>query len=480
MQVLAVASEIYPLVKTGGLADVTGALPSALAGYGVTVRTMVPGYPAILAALRNPSTVHRFDDLFGGPAELLAATVGGLDLLVLHANHAYGRPGNPYLGPDGTDWPDNALRFAALAWAGSEVAQGLLAGYAPDILHAHDWQAALAPAFVRFDRRAPRLRTIVTVHNLAFQGHFPASVFPTLRLPQSAFSIDGVEYFGGVGFLKAGLQCADAVTTVSPTYAAEIATPEGGMGLDGLLRLRAPRLYGIVNGVDTEVWNPSTDPSIPETYDAASLDRRARNKRAVEHRFGLAEGDGPLYCVVSRLTLQKGMDLLAQVAGPLASSGARLAVLGSGDPDLEASLRVAAERHPGAIGVVTAYDEALSHILQAGADAIIVPSRFEPCGLTQLYGLRYGCVPVVSRVGGLADTVIDANDAALSAGSATGIQFHPVDAVSLASALKRAQKLYGDRTAWTAIQRSGMRQDVSWKRSAARYVEVYRATVDAA
>lgn len=473
MHVLAVASEIYPLVKTGGLADVAGALPGALAGHGVAVRTLVPGYPAMLAA-GGLGHVHHFVDLFGGPADLLAGDVGGLSLFVLRADHLYDRPGNPYLGPSGKDWPDNARRFAALSFVGAEIARGLVPGFAPAMLHAHDWQAALAAAYLRFGPRSPA-RTVVTIHNLAFQGHFPASVFAGLGLPPAAFSIDGVEYFGGVGFLKGGLQCADAITTVSPTYAAEIATPEGGMGLDGLLRSRISVLHGIVNGVDTTVWNPAADPHIPETYDATTHARRLRNKRAVEARFGLAESDGPLFCVISRLTHQKGIDLLVPATDALVDAGGRLAVLGSGDSTLEDAFHAAAHRHPGAVGVVTAYDEPLSHVLQAGADAIIIPSRFEPCGLTQLYGLRYGCLPIVSRVGGLADTVIDANDAALAAGCATGIQFYPVDRIALGQALDRARSLYADRGLWTLMQGNGMRQDVSWTRSAARYAELFRA-----
>ncbi len=474
MHVLAVASEIYPLVKTGGLADVAGALPAALATHGFSVRTLVPGYPAVLAAGPELAPVHHFVDLFGGPADLLAGRLRGLDLLVLKADHLYDRPGNLYVGPSGKDWPDNAMRFAALSFIGAEIARGLVSGFAPSILHAHDWQGALAAAYVRFGPPSPA-RTVVTIHNLAFQGHFPAAVFSALGLPPAAFSIDGVEYFGGVGFLKGGLQCADAVTTVSPTYAAEIATPEGGMGLDGLLRARAAVLHGIVNGVDTGVWDPATDPHIPETYEAASLDRRRRNKRAVETRFGLREDDGPLFSVVSRLTHQKGVDLIELAVDALVASGGRLAVLGSGDSGLEGAFHAAAQRHRGAVGVVTAYDEPLSHVLQAGADAILVPSRFEPCGLTQLYGLRYGCLPIVSRVGGLADTVIDANDAAMAADCATGIQFQPVDRIAFGHALERARSLYADREVWTRIQRNGMRQDVSWTRSAARYAELYRA-----
>jgi starch synthase len=473
LRVLAVASEIYPLVKTGGLADVAGALPAALRPHGIEVRSVVPGYPPILSALDGGTVVHRFDELFGGKATLHAGSAGGLDLFVLEAPHLYGRPGNPYLGPDGKDWPDNAQRFAALAQVAAGVCRGLVPEFVPHVLHAHDWQAALAAAYLRFGQ-ARATKSVVTIHNLAFQGRFPAAVFAQLGLPPAAYAIDGVEYYGGVGYLKGGLQCADAITTVSPTYAREICTPEAGMGLDGLLRLRQAVLKGIVNGIDTSVWDPATDSHIPATYDAKRLGRRAVNRRAVEEHFGFEANTDLLYCIVSRLTAQKGMDLVVESIDDVVRSGARLALLGSGQSEIEAAFASAAKRHPGRIGAVLGYDESLSHLLQAGSDAILIPSRFEPCGLTQLYGLRYGCVPVVSRVGGLADTIIDANDAALSAGVASGIQFSPVDQPALTGALARAASLFRDQASWRDMQRRGMRADVSWQRSAGQYAALFR------
>lgn len=471
MKVLAAASEIYPLVKTGGLADVVGALPGALHPQGVSVRTLVPAYPAVAKALEHGSVVHRYGNLFGGPATVIGGQAHGLDLLALDAPHLFKRPGNPYLGPDGKDWPDNAQRFAALALAAADVARGAIKDYAPDILHVHDWQAALAPAYLKFGRSGPK--TVMTIHNIAFQGQFPAALFASLKMPQAAFAIDGIEFYGKVGYLKGGLQCADAITTVSPTYAEEIRTPEFGMGLDGVLRARRDALSGIVNGIDTEVWNPATDPNIAAAYDTATLAKREFNKREIEKRFGLERGGGMLYCVVSRLTGQKGMDIFAGVLDRVVASGARLALIGQGEAQIEKDIMAAARRHKGRIGVITAYDEALSHLLQAGADAILVPSRFEPCGLTQLYGLRYGCVPIVARTGGLADTIIDANEAALAAGAATGIQFSPVDAAALENAMARAMRLYADRNSWRNLQRRGMRTELSWKRSAAAYAALY-------
>ena len=473
LKVLAAASEIYPLVKTGGLADVVGALPRALAPHGIAVRTLVPGYPTVMAALEGRKVLHRYGGLFGGEATLSAGQAKGIDLFILDAPHLYARPGNPYLGPDGKDWPDNAARFAALGFVAADVCRGVAPDFLPDVLHVHDWQAALAPAYLKYGKSGAT-KSVITVHNLAFQGRFPAAIFGGLNLPPKAYAIDGVEYYGGVGYLKGGLQCADAITTVSPTYAREICTPEGGMGLDGLLRVRQSVLKGIVNGIDTTVWNPATDTNIAATYDAKRLTRRAGNRRAIERRFGLTPSDDLLYCIVSRLTGQKGMDLVIESIDTLVRTGARLALLGSGDAALQTAFSAVAKRLAGRVGVVLGYDEALSHLLQAGSDAILIPSRFEPCGLTQLYGLRYGCVPVVSRVGGLADTIIDANDAALSAGVASGVQFSPVDAPSFESALTRTAALFRDQKQWREMQRRGMRADVSWQRSAGQYAALFR------
>lgn len=471
MQVLSVTSELYPLVKTGGLADVTGALPGALNSHGVTMRTLVPGYPAVLAALENAQTVHEFSSLMGAPATLKSGKAKDLDVFVLDAPHLFNRAGNPYLGPDGKDWPDNPQRYAALSEVAADLARGALGSYKADVLHLHDWQSALAAVYVRY-RGGPK--TIITVHNIAFQGQFPAGYFNLLNLPPQAFAIDGVEFYGNMSFLKGGLACADAITTVSPTYATEICTADFGMGLQGLLQSRRTALSGIVNGIDTDVWNPQTDTAIAANYSAKDLSKRVLNKRAIEKRFGLQTGDGIIHGVVSRLTWQKGLDIFASLLDWLVESGARLALIGTGEAAIEAAVKEAAQRHPGRIGVVTAYDENLSHLVQGGCDTMLVPSRFEPCGLTQLYGLRYGCVPVVARTGGLADTIIDANDAALAAGVATGIQFSPVDGLTLQNALTRTHKLYDNKTVWKNLQACGMATDVSWDRSATEYATLYK------
>ncbi|KRD51285.1 glycogen synthase GlgA [Ensifer sp. ENS10] len=473
MNVLSVASEVYPLIKTGGLADVVGALPAALVPHGVKTRTLVPGYPAVLQKLKKKKKVGSFANLFGNPATILAAEVDGLDLLVLDQAALYARDGGPYVDATGRDYVDNFRRFAALSLAAAEIAGGDVAsGWKPDIVHAHDWQTALTPVYMHFGSAAAT-PTVMTIHNIAFQGQFGASVFPELALPPEAFSMQFVEYYGDVGFLKGGLQTANAVTTVSPSYAQEILTPEFGMGLEGLLKSRVADLSGIVNGIDADIWDPQTDPHIAQHFSATTLKQRAGNRRALEERFGLEKGNGPIFCVVSRLTWQKGMDLVAEVADEIVAMGGKLIVLGSGDAALEGALLAAASRHRGHIGMVTGYNEPLSHLMQAGSDAILIPSRFEPCGLTQLYGLRYGCVPVVARTGGLADTIIDANEAGLAAKVATGFQFTPVNADGLRLAIRRVLRAYSEPKVWAKIQTQGMKSDVSWATSADRYVSLY-------
>ena len=475
LKVLSVASEIFPLVKTGGLADVAGALPRALSSEGVEMRSLVPAYPAISSRLEDVTVARDYRDLFGGPARVLAGRAENLDLFAIDAPHLYDRPGNPYLGPDGLDWPDNARRFAALARVGADIGLGAIAAFEPEVVHAHDWQAALAPAYLRF-AEGRRPGSVMTIHNLAFQGHFPISMFWELGLPDRALAIDGVEYFGGVGYLKAGLLLADVVTTVSPTYAREILAPEFGMALDGLLRTRSRTVHGILNGIDDSVWNPATDPALPQNFGATRIDLRARNKTALQAKLGLTPSeDRPLFAVVSRLSQQKGLDLLLHALPALTAKGAQLALLGSGERTLEAGFAEAAAVRAGSVGCAFGYDESLAHLFQGAADFILVPSRFEPCGLTQLCALRYGATPIVSRVGGLADTVIDANEAAIAAGVATGIQFSPLSVEALNYAFDRALAAYREPTTLRRMRLNGMRADVSWRGPARRYAALYRS-----
>jgi starch synthase len=473
-RVLSVASECVPLLKTGGLADVVGALPRALAGQGWQMRVLMPAYPGLAARLEpGAREVWAEPALFGGPGRVLEGRLGELDLLLLEAPHLYDRPGGPYGGPGG-DFDDNADRFAALSWAAAQIAEhGLADGWRPEVLHCHDWQAGLAPAYLRF-AGVQDVRSVMTVHNIAFQGLAPAWKLKGLRLPDSAFNADVLEYYGHIGALKAGLVLADAITTVSPSYARELMRPEFGMGLEGVIARRAAVVSGILNGIDTEVWSPEADPAI-EPFSARRMAGKAKNRAALIQEFGLGEVPGPLAVIVSRLTGQKGLDLVPGAVEEFTGLGGGLVVLGSGDAQLEAALRAQADRTPGRIGVRIGYDEALSHRLFAGGDAVLVPSRFEPCGLTQMYGLRYGAVPLVSATGGLNDTVIDANPAALAAGVATGVVFSPVDALALEQALRRLVTLYDDRPAWRQMQRNGMNARLDWGASSAAYAALYES-----
>jgi starch synthase len=471
---LSVASEIFPLIKTGGLADVTGALPGALAAHGIEMHSLVPGYPAVLGKIVGFTAVATDADFFGGPARFLTGEAAGLKLVVLDAPHLFVRPGNPYMAPNGTDWPDNPIRFAALSAAAAMLGKGAVPGFNPALVHAHDWQAGLAPAYLHY-AEGPRPATVMTIHNLAFQGQMPASLLREIGLPAAAYTVDGVEYYGSIGTLKAGLQFADRITTVSPTYAAEICTPEGGMGMDGLLRRRAGRLTGIVNGIDTGIWDPGNDVALPAPFSAADPRKRAASKAALQARLGLKQdGAALVFGVVSRLSHQKGLDVLLDSLNALLATGAQLAVLGSGDQTLQDSFVREAAAHPSQIGVMLGYSEELAHLIQAGSDAILVPSRFEPCGLTQLCALRYGALPVVSRVGGLADTVIDANEAARIAKVATGFQFAPVTAQALTSTIARVADMWSRPAEWAAMRKNAMRTDVSWAEPARCYAELYR------
>ena len=473
IEVLSVASEAYPLIKTGGLADVVGALPAALAAHDVTARTLLPGYPAVMGALEGGRALRDYADFFGGAAELIAGRAGGLDIIALNAPHLFARAGNPYLGPDRKDWPDNWKRFAALSFAAYEIGGGAAGGeFQPQILHCHDWQAGLVPAYVRFNSPTP-VKTILTVHNIAFQGLFGWEIFNALRLDYRAAQESTIEYYGLINYLKAGLQVADQLTTVSPTYANEIKTEAYGMGLQGLLLSRSDALVGITNGIDDHEWDPQTDKALHTTYSHNSTENRAANRRALELRFSIDDSPGPLFSVVSRLTTQKGLDMLVGLIDDIVAAGGKLIVLGSGDAEIENGFAGAVMRHPGKVGFTRGYDEPLSHLIQGGADVMLVPSRFEPCGLTQLYGLRYGCVPLVSRVGGLADTVIDANEAAIEAGVATGVVFAPAEQWALRDAITRTISLYARPKVWRKMQRRGMKSDVSWDASAEKYAKLY-------
>ncbi len=478
MRVLHVAAELFPFVKTGGLGDVVAALPPAQRAAGMDARLLVPGYPAVLGALADDAPPLALGPVFGAArVNLRQGRLGpaAVPTYVLDAPWFYARDGGPYQDAHGRDWSDNLPRFALLGWTAAQLAGGALdPGWAPELLHAHDWHAGLACAY-QAAHPASAAASVFTVHNLAFGGFFPTGDFSLLGLPGRFLGMDGIEFHQRLSFMKAGLQLADRVTTVSPRYAAEIATPAFGCGFEGVIAARGAAVSGILNGVDDAVWHPTHDSALPARYDARSLEGKAECKRALQQALGLApQADAPLLCVVSRLSTQKGLDLLLGALPVLLAGGAQLALQGAGDPLLETAWRAAAGAHPGRVAVRIAYDEAMAHRLIAGADAIVVPSRFEPCGLTQLYGLRYGTLPIVRRVGGLADTVEP-----VTAGRGTGFVFDEATAPALGAAIDAALRLYRQRDEWRAAMRRGMGQDFSWGRAARAYEGVYGEALEA-
>ncbi|TAL97457.1 MAG: glycogen synthase GlgA [Paraburkholderia sp.] len=483
-RVLHVASELYPLLKTGGLADVVGALPPALIERGADVRALLPGFPPVVSGLADLRPVANLGSRFGAASvtlELGTLAATGLQVYVIRADELYTRHGNPYLDDDHVPYGDNAQRFALLGWTAAQLAQHADPSWAPQIVHAHDWHAGLAPAYLKAaerERGKPVARSIFTVHNLAYQGIFPAQQFGQLGLPADFFNMHGVEFYGQLSFLKAGLYYADRITTVSPTYAREIQTLAQGGGLDALLRERAHDLSGILNGVDYSIWCPANDAALPARYTSARLAGKRACKEALQKRFGIAQkSDALLFGVVSRLTEQKGLDLLLAALPEIIKRGGQLVVLGTGDPALENGLLRVAQAHPDAVAVERGFDEALAHEIVAGSDVIAVPSRFEPCGLTQLYALAYGSLPLVHCVGGLADTVVDASLENLADDLATGFVFVHFTPDALQGAIRRAFALYARRTEWKATQQRAMRQDFGWGASAEQYLALYRGLV---
>ncbi|MEL7344414.1 MAG: glycogen synthase GlgA [Pseudomonadota bacterium] len=470
MKVLSVASECAPLVKTGGLADVVGALPAALAEQKVDVRTLLPGYPGVMAGLKKTKQEARIDDLFGGPATLVYGQHKGVEIYALDAPHLFNRPGSLYMNENGLDWPDNPARFAALCRVGADISAGKIGTWVPDVAHAHDWQAGLLPYYIKRD--GTNVPTVLTIHNIAFQGIAPLYSAGALGIAPDDLTAQVAEYWGQISTLKAGLITADHLTTVSPTYANELMTQEFGMGLDGVLRNRRDDLSGILNGIDLETWSPEDDPLVT-TYSTPR--GKTANKKALREEFGLPEADGPLCVLVSRLTEQKGLDLLLGALPTLLERGGQLALLGSGDPGIEFAFTSLESPN---VGVQIGYDEALSHRMMAGGDAILVPSRFEPCGLTQMYGLRYGTLPLVALTGGLADTVIASTPATMARGVATGFQFHPVTSASLSNAFTKLCDVFEAPKVWSKMQRNAMNHPVGWGPSAAAYAALYAKLVE--
>lgn len=486
MKILQVSAEYHPLLKTGGLADVAGALPAALRSHGCDVRPLLPGFPAMLAGLQQPSEVLRFQAPWGGDLRLLHGTLPApapdapaVQAYVLDAPGLLDRPGNPYEDAHKQPYADNHRRFAALAWAAVKLAQGADAWWQPQLVHGHDWHAGLVPAcLIQAGGGHALLPSVFTVHNLAYQGLFDVACFPDLGLPWSFFQPEGLEFWGRVSFMKAGLQYAHHLTTVSPTYAREILTPEHGCGLDGLLRRRQHQLSGLLNGVDGAQWNPATDTHLPAPYSRSDLRGKAVCKAALQHETGLqAQPDAPLFTLVSRLTEQKGLPLVLDAVDGLVATGAQLLLLGSGDHHLEQAFQAKALQHAGRVAVHIGFDEAFSHRIFGGSDVTLVPSRFEPCGLTQLYALAYGSVPLVRRVGGLADSVTDSTPDHLAHDRATGIVFDQMTAGDFAHALLRTLALYRHPARWQQVQQAGMRQHFGWHTAAEPYAALYRRLI---
>lgn len=476
LEILFVTSEIAPLIKTGGLADVSGALPAALRKLNVDVRVLLPGYPAVLDKCRSYEVVATFNHLTGFPASRLLS--GQMDndvpLLVLDCPGLYQREGGPYQDAQGHDWADNSKRFSLL----SKVA-AILGGRAtplawrPDLVHCNDWQSGLTPAYLHYKSGAAA--SIITLHNLAFQGNFSGSNVHALGLPTSSYNIRGLEFHGQISFLKAGLFYADHITTVSPNYAKEIQHDELGFGMQGLLSERSDQLTGILNGIDEDEWNPSSDPHLSKHYDSKGFKGKASNKLALQKHMGLEEDASiPLLGVVSRFTHQKGLDLLLEIAPRLMEMPVQLVMLGSGEAGMQQAACDLAQRYPGKVAVLIGFNEALSHQIEAGADIFIMPSRFEPCGLNQMYSQRYGTPPLVHDTGGLADSVVDCNPTTLADGSASGFVFHGMTADNLLRTILRAVTVYTSKKDWQTLCQNCMAKDFSWETSAKAYLGVYR------
>jgi len=480
LSILFVTSEMAPWVKTGGLGDVAAALPAALHRARHDVRVLIPAYPALRKAFPQAALLAELPALAPAlpPARLLAAEADGLPLLLLDCPELFDRPGNPYLDAHGHDWADNGIRFGLLSRVAALLGQPASPlGWRPDVVHLNDWQSALAPAWLHYEGGAA---SVVTVHNIAFQGNFAADLLPALGLPEHAWRFDGVEYHGQLSFLKAGLQLATLISTVSPTYAQEIQDEAFGYGLSPLLRHRADALRGILNGVDNALWNPAADPALAVPYAANRLAAKRENKRALQQEMGLdTAADRPLFGIISRLTEQKGLDLVLTLGEGITKLPAQLAILGSGDKIMEAGFRNLAARFPGQIAVKLGFDEALAHRIEAGADCFLMPSRFEPCGLNQMYSLRYGTPPIVRATGGLADTVIDVSEATLADKTANGFVIAEATPHALWLALERATRCWHDRKLWQRIQQNGMRRDFSWEHAAHDYATLYRDAVAA-
>lgn len=480
MRVLFVTSEVSPIIKTGGLADVSAALPAALFEIGVEIRILIPGYPQVLKALPKLKSIVEFNSTarsdinYLPPSRILRGKqANGLPVYVFDCPELYLRGGGIYQDESGNDWSDNAQRFgyfskvaAILSSAESPIS------WKPHILHCNDWQSGLAPAYLQYFK-LPAL-SVVTIHNLAFQGNFPPEELPKLGLPWDCYQPEGLEFYGNLSFLKAALYYADHITTVSPTYAKEIQTDTQGLGLHGLLAHRSKLLTGILNGIDETEWDPSADHYLVESYSLNDISGKSANKLALQKRLGLnVDIDIPLFGMVSRFAHQKGLDTVLEAAESLINMPAQLVLLGSGDNVLQTKAIMLAHLHPGKIAAYVGFDEGLSHLIEAGSDIFLMPSRFEPCGLNQMYSQRYGTPPVVSSTGGLIDTVVDCDIRSLKNHTASGFVIKNLDTAGLLQTIKRVLHLYHDKPSWLKLQRNCMKKDLGWGPSAAAYLQIY-------
>ena len=477
LRVLFVSSEIYPLVKTGGLADVSAALPKALTALGVEMQLLLPGYPKAIESAANKSVEVELADFMGaGPMRLISARMPdtALPLWLVDCPARFRRSGGPYQDENGQDWPDNALRFAVFSQVAARLSLGLLlANWRADIVHANDWHAGLLPATLA-GTPGQRPATVFTMHNLAYQGVFPAALYPQLGFPGDSVIPDGLEFYGNISFLKAGISYSDRLTTVSPTYAREILTAEYGCGLEGLLQHRGQDLIGILNGADYQIWDPEVDANLPAGFNLRHIAGKRLCKMALQNELGLeADSEAALVVLVSRITEQKMADVVVDALPRIIESGAQCALVGDGDRRLEERLELAARLHPGRIAVRIGYEEPLAHRLMAGGDILLHPARFEPCGLTQLYAMRYGTLPVVRRTGGLRDTVVDATDRSVRCGTATGFAFESPNTADMLGCIERALALYRQPLVWRKVQQQAMAQDFGWSEPARRYLAIY-------
>lgn len=479
-KVLFIASEAFPLCKTGGLGDVSAALPAALRELKVDVRLLLPGYPAVLSGLKYKRKLAEFNlQPHFPPAVLLSSRLQisesvSVPLYIIHCPELYQRTGGIYLDDHGQDWPDNAQRFGLLSRIGALLGSDASPlAWVPDIVHCNDWQSGLAPAYLHY-HSGKKAACLMALHNLAFQGCFPPDQVAQLGLPPGSFSMYGVEYYDNLSFLKAGIYYAAKITTVSPTYAREIQQEPLGFGLQGLLAGRSKDVAGIVNGIDTTIWHPATDPYIEKKYSVRNLAAKKLNKLALQREMRLEENRTiPLFAGISRLSYQKGYDILLQIAPMLIHLPAQLVLLGSGDHQLEKQLMTLAQAYPGKIAVHIGYNEALAHRINAGADCFLMPSRFEPCGLNQMYSQCYGTPPIVHATGGLIDTVVDLNTETLATGTASGFHFNAMNSDAFMNAIRRAISAYSDARSWKALQLNGMKRDFSWNASASAYLSLY-------